>query len=369
MAYTRQDIQQWAPHPGLFKEAERLAAKGKWMELGQAGALVWGMTKSKRIKFFKVLLDTDGPAFYCSCPSRQRPCQHVLALWLLLLEKEEDWSDTEPEWLDELKGKLRKRGSIQIDPEQTLRNAEARSQSRQKRIEEMQQGMRELEIWIEELLQQGLAQTDAKRAEIWEVMAGRLVDAKLGGVAGLLRSFPQKQQKEDWPALLFADLTWLYSITRAYRQFDQLPSALQADLLQLGGLNLRKDQLNEKKAIDDDWLVLGLREGEEDRLRYRRSWMYGVGSRRFALILDFVFGQADFEQQWKVGQSFRGGLIFYPGAYPQRAVLREANRSALAQLEVEGYSKLAALSLHFAEALQHNPWLQQLPVVLEAVVP
>ena len=364
-----QHILELAPHPGIFKDAQELAKSGKWKSLGSDGQLLWGMIKSKRIKYFKVLIDMTQDAFYSSSPNRKQPSADILALWLMYLEEPEDWPSEQPEWVPELIGKLQKKGTIVLDPEQAAKNAEARSQSKSKRIEVMQQGMLELEAWIEDLIEQGLAQTDAKNAGAWEMMAARLVDSKLGGIARIIRTFPIKQQSEDWPDELFKSLSWLYSLAKGFRQLDHLPLPLQDDLLQLGGLNIRKDQLPQKMGIEDDWLVLSLIEGEEDRLYFRRTWFYGAKSGRFGLVLDFVFGQQQFDQVWKVGQTFSGKLVFYPGAVPTRAALFQSNRSALATLQIKGVDDFDSLRKKYAIALQKNPWLNSIPAILNEFKP
>ncbi|MFD7889228.1 SWIM zinc finger family protein, partial [Streptomyces albidoflavus] len=47
---------------------------------------MWGLCKGSGSKPYRTVVDTTGPAYQCSCPSRKFPCKHALGLLLL-------WSD------------------------------------------------------------------------------------------------------------------------------------------------------------------------------------------------------------------------------------------------------------------------------------
>ncbi|MDV7392490.1 hypothetical protein RZS08_14085, partial [Arthrospira platensis SPKY1] len=112
------------------------------------------------------------------------------------------------------------------------------------------------------------------------------------------------------------------------------------------------------------WIVMGLVEGEEDNLRFRRTWVQDAHSGRFALLLDFAWGDQPFEHHWTLGQEFEGNLFYYPSAYPQRALAGEIDLKKIQDPLPMGIDAFDELLRKYAEALARQPWLSRYPAFL-----
>ncbi len=134
-------------------------------------------------------------------------------------------------------------------------------------------------------------------------------------------------------------------------------------------MNRKKEELLRQEGAPGRWLVAGQveGEGEDDNLRYRRTWLAEERSGRIALLLDFAWGGQGFETNWIVGSAIEGELVFYPGAYPLRALVRK-HRPYYQPLEgPEGFSELERFARAYADALAANPWLLSFPCLLSGV--
>ncbi|MYZ41098.1 SWIM zinc finger family protein, partial [Streptomyces sp. SID4917] len=93
-------------------------------------------------KPYQTVVDTTGPAYRCSCPSRKFPCKHALGLLLLWAADEQTVGQTEaPDWAEEWLEGRRKRSEEKpaggpageggpgkpADPEAARRRAERRA--------------------------------------------------------------------------------------------------------------------------------------------------------------------------------------------------------------------------------------------------
>jgi len=62
-------------------------------------------------------------------------------------------------------------------------------------------------------------------------------------------------------------------------------------------------------------------------------------------------------------------LIFYPSAYPLRALVKARHDSPAPLDEVGSYANVATGIEAFSAALAQNPWLVRFPMALQAVTP
>ncbi|WP_344295063.1 SWIM zinc finger family protein, partial [Streptomyces synnematoformans] len=71
-----------APDASSRTAGSKLAAAGPWAESGAAGGAVWGLCRGSGTRPYQTVVDLQGPAYKCSCPSRKFPCKHALGLLL-----------------------------------------------------------------------------------------------------------------------------------------------------------------------------------------------------------------------------------------------------------------------------------------------
>jgi SWIM zinc finger len=374
LSFSPAQALSFAPDAATARKGEDLAILRKWRNLSGNPRVIWGECKSSDGSFYKTQLDFSGPAFKCNCPSRKFPCKHAIGLFLLYIENADDFRVTHdyPEWMREW---LEKRG---INPEENsvaqkeaeLKNRELRLKNRDARVTLMASGAEDLEIWLNDLIRQGLATTEGQAYSYWQSIAARMVDSKLGGVGKRIRKFPLLHNSgTEWPERMMSELGQLYLIVKGFENLEDLPPILQTELLTVAGVNIKKDEVLAQKGISDDWLVIGVIEGVDENLNFRHTWLYGSKSEQIALILEYVFGDAGYPVTWQVGQAFNGEIVYFPAAHPLRALVKTQKGAVALFDEPRGYVSLERFFDNYSKALAQNPWIYDFPCYLEEVTP
>lgn len=372
-AFTPSQVRALAPDAATLERAEGLANIHRWQSFEGNEQGIWATLKSGGWEPYQAVVDFRGPAFKCSCPVRRIPCKHALGLLLFYLKEPGifNYSENPPEWIAAwLAARAQKRAPApQVKSEAAEQNELQRSKNRADRIESMKAGMDDLENWLLDLLRQGLASATAS----WEPFAARMVDAKLGSIGKRIRALERiRTQSTEWADHTLQELAEIYLCLRAFRQLDRLSPGLQEDVFNYAGLFTRKEELLRQETIYDDWLVVGQVEGvdEDPNLRFRRVWLYGRSRQQFALLLDYAFGSADFPQAFVKGSLIHAEIVYYPSAYPQRAVLvsqsAPLNAGATA---LPFFPDFSAFGDALAQAIAANPWLAIFPVLFQGVIP
>jgi uncharacterized Zn finger protein len=81
---TIEEVGALASGKSALASAKKLAKADAWRRLGRDGAALWGVAVGSKGDHYAVYVQAGGAeALRCSCPSRQRPCKHALALALL----------------------------------------------------------------------------------------------------------------------------------------------------------------------------------------------------------------------------------------------------------------------------------------------
>lgn len=238
-----------------------------------------------------------------------------------------------------------------------------------KRLETMQKGVSDLHTWLLDISLQGIAIFENDQDAI-EHMAKRMVDTKNAGIGRILRSFPRIIREEvDWSAKIVHNISLLYLYVKAFGNLEKLNPNLQDDILQFGGVNIKKEQFTETKGIVDEWRILGVQLSYEDRLRKRKTWLKGDQTGKYALLLDFTFGRQRFEYSLRTGESLVGEIVFYPSAFPLRAMVKKKKKISKKAYELEGFSSIASFDEFIARGLKKNPWIWQFPAIFDKVQP
>jgi hypothetical protein len=375
---TYDNILALAPDPGTAQRAKGVAQAQRWHTLEGDGRAIWG-TLGDPADPYRTQVDFQGPAFNCSCPVRRLPCKHGIGL-LLLFSKNNDAfrvANETPEWVAAWLEKRDARAA-KSEPEKPparsteaeLALAEKRKQNREKRMFQMAAGLAELESWLADLFRQGLATLEGQASSYWNDLAARMVDAKLGTLARRIRGLPLLMNQADWHTKILAEIGDIYLMVKAFQRMEQLPDALQDDLLGIAGVNFKKEDVLAQPGLKDTWLVAGQTEtAEEGNLLARRTWLLGEKTGRTALLLDFSWGGQGYETTWRMGAVLTGEVAFYPSAYPQRVLMKSFEFTDQPFDVRSGLPSLADFAKKYAEALANNPWLSQFPAFLENVVP
>jgi len=375
-----------APDAASAKAARGLTGAGQWPVRGHNEAAVWGECQGSGAKPYQTQVDLGGPAFRCSCPSRKFPCKHGLALLLMRAENAAGFASGEPpawvaEWLasrvqraqksEEREQRAEEREAERAteraaDPQAAVaadaQAATAREAQRWRRIEA---GMDELERWMGDAIQRGLANLPPDAPAQWQHFAARMVDAQAGGLAAAVRDCAELLHAGvRQPERLLARLGRLQLVVEAVRRRDPLGADVRADLRATLGWPLdRETVLAQGPRVEDRWTVLGqVSEEREHRLVERRVWLWGQSTGRRALLLDFAPGGQGFESAWLTGSALQAALVFSPSRVPLRAWVAQRGAAPVdvAWPDPANTEEWQAL----AQRLAGHAWLPFAPLVL-----
>ncbi len=369
---TIKDALSFTADSALAAEARKIAHAHRWLSLEGNGKVLWGEFKTRGGSIrSEVDLRHDKPGFKCSCRTRKSPCKHSFGL-LMLLVKNPDAFRVVDEPPEETMQWLKRRDSHIAPPERTLEEeaqlAAQRQKNREKRFGQMSKGIEELEAWLLDTLREGLASLHGQASEYWEERAARLVDAKMKAVASRVKNLALVMQQPDWHEQSLQTFGELFLLIKAFRQRAYLAQPLQQELLNTAGVSFKKDDLLAEKGVQDDWVVVGREEGEEENLYFQRIWLVGATTNRYGVRLEFNYGSPVAGGDWPIGTVLKAEVVFYPSSFPQRLLFKKYERTK-PQTELSYFEHFAAFAKAYAEAVAANPWLMSFPGLIGGVIP
>ena len=377
MSWTPEQVLALAPDPSAAKAGRELGAERRWTNLGRSESALWGECKGSAAQPYRTSIDLGEPAFKCSCPSRKFPCKHGLGLFLIyaarpasLAEgKAPDWVEA---WLADRHARAEKAAKPRaparpVDPARAAAQAVQRAGRRTARAS---QGVDELNLWVHDMLREGLAELPRRPQAFWATIAAHMVDAQVPGLArmvGELSSIPNSGQ--GWPDRMLARLGRLQLLLEAARRLESLEQGLQADVrAALGFTESKEDVLGGGELVHDEWLVAGRFVSADDRLKVQRTWLRGTSTRRWCLVLDFAAGPQPLDQSLITGTKFEGEVRFYSGSRPVRGLV--GARQQMSTLDSLGGDGSVQESLRaYAGMLAASPFFDRAPISLDRVLP
>ena len=380
MNYSAEQIIALAPDAASAKAGRSLATASKWKNVGQDERALWGECQGSGAKPYQTVIDLSEPAFKCSCPSRKFPCKHALGLFLLIANQASTGDATVPAWAAEWLAKrdqqtqrrseAAKKADEEPDEETLARRASQKAKRSLDREAKVVAGLRELELWLRDLLRHGLASAQTRSFEHWEQMAARLIDAQAPGVARRVRDLSRVPQSGDgWIEQMLSRVSSLFLLLKAYERIETLSAATQADVRSAIGWSYKEDELPEENVVADEWFVLGQRTTGEEALRVRRTWLWGRHTAKGALVLEFAAPGQHLALDLLPATTVEAELIFYPSNYPLRAVIKKRINTTRSLKEISGYATSEQLLMTYAGVLALNPWTEAIPAPLQTVVP
>jgi hypothetical protein len=371
--WTVDRVLQLAPDPASAKAGKTLAVARKWSSLGRTERAAWGECQGSRKAVYQARIDLGEPAFKCSCPSRKFPCKHALGLFLLLVNQPELFAQLAPpawvsDWLEGRQKRAEQRARRKPRAER-VSDEKAQAKRAAERESKVSLGLDELDLWLRDLVRQGLAWAQTQRPKFWEAAAARMEDAQAPGLARMLQELPGVcSSGEGWQDRLLERLGRLHLLVESYKRLDMLPEAVQADVRATIGWTQNQDEVLVGPGVSDRWLVLGQRVEIEKKLQAQRTWLWGQLGGRAGLVWQFAYGKATLDISLVPGTVLDAELVFYPSAYPLRALVK-TRQAVSSQIDVMGgYETIAAAVEAYAAALSRNPWIRQFPWLLQNVV-
>ncbi|HYC32577.1 MAG TPA: SWIM zinc finger family protein, partial [Gemmatimonadales bacterium] len=328
MPLTLAQVEGLAPDQASLDAASKLLRPAKWATAGRdaEGRLVWGECQGSGSAPYRTVGSPDDLGYRCSCPSRKFPCKHSLALLWRFVEQPEQFAvGAPPEWVTDWLAKRRPRQSSEraapgvptapkersiaaargpagepaeepADDAKAARGAQQRERTAAAREAAVLDALDELEQWIGDQVDRGLAHFQAVAREQCRAVARRLADGKAAALANRLDGLPAdlfNAPERDRGELLIQRLGALHLLVQAYRRQDALPAGLRHDVRRLIGWTVKRDELladPEATRVRATWTTLAVTtELEPDGLRRVETWLARNGREepRCALLLDY----------------------------------------------------------------------------------
>ncbi len=336
--YTEENIQKLAPKPNAFIAGKKLANSAKWELFAKSERSIWGNVKGSGKKPYKVQIDLQELAYKCSCPSRQFPCKHSLALLLLHAKendkfKQKEEPDYVSEWLDKRKSRAEKidQEEKELTANDKKKRASAKAKRDGERAEFVASGVKELNLWLKDLIRLGLLTLPTKDSAYFENMAKKMVDAKAPGLAAWVRAFNNLNYKDKsaWQEDAISIISKLHLLLQSFHHMDPENKVMANTIKSHLGYTFKTKELTSNpttKIQKDHWLVLGSTAEVGDDLTINRTWLHGLESDQSAIIIVF---ESRFSNIAAVplmdGSVIEAALAFYPDSAPHRAIIQKQN--------------------------------------------
>jgi hypothetical protein len=401
MSLTIAQVEALAPDQASLNAASKLLRPTSWVSIGrdQSSELIWGECQGSGSAPYRVSATASDLGYRCTCPSRKFPCKHTLALlWRLAENPAAIPVATAPDWVIEWVGKRRpqrkekekdadtaastggsaaaareataiEESGLEVDP---AKAAATRERSRQARERSVLAGLDELDRWIGDQLERGLAQFPASARDQCRVVARRLADAKAPGLSTLVDSLPSElfaTPETERDRFLIERLGNLHLFAQAYRRQDALPAGLREDVRRIAGWTVKRQDLlanADAHRATGVWITLGVRsEIQPDGLRRVETWLARADAAepRFGLLLEFLTPGAGTGIGFAPGEAFEGELVFYPSATPLRAIVA-ARAPLAARPRVAAAESVQHASSRFDRTLAASPFIDLWPLLI-----
>lgn len=369
MSWTMEQVTALAPDSASVSAAQKLSQTKNWSLLAHNHAeAIWGLCQGSGAKPYQTRIDISGPAFKCSCPSRKFPCKHALALWFLLLQQPSAFSpateapDWVAEWLASRESKAAAAENAAKKP--AILDSQAQAKRQQQRSQRVEQGISELQRWLDDAMRLGLTPLQHQDYAYWSNLRARLIDAQAPGLAHRIAELGEQLMAGASTQSLAQQLGQLQLLLSSYRQLERWPQPLQAEIRSQIGWSQSQDSLLQQTPLIDQWLVLQHQQSTQDRLIQQRIWCWGLESGRPLQILNFApeNQRHSLLQGWLPGQRMRAAAYFYPSSTPLRALLTDArlDQDSVALLQITA-SSLSQMRDQYQQLLLANPWLGHYP--------
>ncbi|GHO89127.1 hypothetical protein KSZ_71330 [Dictyobacter formicarum] len=371
---TTDQVSQMAPDASAAKAGKKLALEKFWSNLGYNGQAIWGECQGSSL--YQVRVERSTFTTQCSCPSRKLPCKHSLGLLFLAASIPTALPESEPlEWVSSWLSKReaqQKRQETRASKSTQQPDEGKQKKTIEKREEKIQQGINQLDLWLNDLIRNGLGSLEAQPSSFWEHQAAQMVDAQAAGLANRIRALAAiPNASKNWTSKLLAQMGKLALLIEAYQHQERFAAEAQENIRQLVGWTLKEPEVLERGThITDDWLFLGQTREAVERGRAQRTWLYGTATGHATFVLQFSYMGAPFGENYPLGTHQSAELVYWPGVVPQRALF--AQRHGLGQPiqeKLPGVADFENFLEGVAQQLARNPWQERFLCLIQNSLP
>jgi uncharacterized Zn finger protein len=368
---TEDQIFALAPDDASKKAGRDLAVPGKWVTLGVSEQALWGECQGSGSKPYQTQVDLGNIAFKCSCPSRKFPCKHGLGLLLLQTRRSDLFAVKEmPAWVGDWIGKRSEKAEKKAEQADKPVDDTAQGKRQQAREQKVADGIADLLMWIKDIVRNGILSIPEKNAGYWDGMARRMVDAQAGGLAAMIRTLGATNfWQEGWQTTFMDRLLQIYLVANSYQHLSNINNELQQDIRSAIGFTINQEELRSQTGVSDTWLVLGKESTDEQQITVERSWLYGLKTKQYALVLQFI-AKGQFAQiSLSPGMYLDAELVFFPSALPYRAIIKTYRTFSETQLPVSALGSWADVAANETEGNSRLPFRGESPKVVASLKP
>jgi hypothetical protein len=230
--------------------------------------------------------------------------------------------------------------------------------------------MGELDRWLGDLLRHGLGHAQSQPYRYWDDMAARLVDAQAPAAAVRVRRLAGVVRSGGgWPARLLSQVARLHLLATGWSRYDSLPESTQADLRTAAGWPWPSEQVLAGGIETDRWYVLARSVTEEEQVRAQRTWLWGLGTGRLAVLVDFARPGATFAWELWPGNVLDADVARYPGSAPLRVLVAGRRGDPAPGGRPPGWASLSDAAAARSTTVSTDPWLDRWPLSVVDVIP
>jgi len=227
---TMDYVKSLAPNPGAINNAKGLIAKKRYSSVYQSndGTVLFGDCKGSSGELYKVsadFADPGNPDCRCSCPSRQRPCKHVLGLMYMFASGTSFPVADLPQSIMEARRKATKKKETAPKEEKKKPAAQPKKTNRsalEKKMKLQLEGLDLLEKVLCDTLKAGLGSLDGAALKNLGEQKKRLGDYYLSGPQTSLGQFIyllERSDREPIYSTALDQLVTMYALCRKGREY------------------------------------------------------------------------------------------------------------------------------------------------------
>jgi hypothetical protein len=370
--WSQENILQIAPDPASAKAGKDLATARKWASFNAGPTTIWGLCQGSGSKPYQTIVDLIEPAFKCSCPSRKFPCKHGLGLLLMYAADHTAFAAADPpdwvnEWTSSRAQRAAKKAEAASTPPEPIDEV-AQAKRREKRMSRILDGLASLRVWVDDVVRQGVATVPSRGYAFFDEPARRLIDAQAPGAARMVRDLSATAASgANWHWRFLRQLSSLHLLLRAAENLQTLPAETRDDVMGAIGIPVPQEEVLTQPGISDTWQVVAQEVELEEKLRVQRTWLFGINTRRCALLLHFAHGAGTLDAGFPLGSEFTGDVCGFPGNGVRAAV---KNRQPGMTIKVmNGYDGLDAACDAYSLLMSRQPWLGSVVLPVRGVIP
>lgn len=180
---TEELVRSAAPNPAAFSNAKKISSHGDFIDLRKTEdeTLIFGECRGSGKNPYSTSADFSGnePVFRCSCPSRQFPCKHSLALMLEWLAGKKFATAELPADIAEKRAKAAKRAEKAAAPSAP---AKPNRSAAEKKLKKQLEGLDLAESFVKDLLTRGVYSMSSAAASQYRGLAKQIGDYWLPGL-------------------------------------------------------------------------------------------------------------------------------------------------------------------------------------------